>query len=286
WTKYQLPNPVGSYRREFAIPDDWDGRQIFLHFAGVQSAMTVWVNGEKVGYSQESMTPAEFNITRYIKPGTNVLAVEVYRWSDGSYLEDQDFWRLSGIYRDVYVYATPELHIRDFWVRSQLTDFSSAKLLLNAKIKNNDVEASKAAALRLYLIRDDVAGTPILEQQIQSIPAGLEIALDLTAVVDRPALWSTEIPNLYTVILELLDANGVVTEVLSTPFGFRRVEIKDAQLWVNGRCVLLKGANRHEIDPFAGRAVSLERMLQDITLMKQFNCNVVRTSHYPNHPHW
>lgn len=287
WTKSELPNPVGSYRRDFDIPEDWDGTEIFLHFAGVKSAMYVWVNGEKVGYSQGSMTPAEFDITTYVKPGTNVLAVEVYRWSDGSYLEDQDFWRLSGIYRDVFLYATPKLHLRDFWVRSELSEnFASAQMLVTAKVKNYGEAASSAAKLKAHLFDKDAKSIASIEQDVSPIDSGKEIALDFSTVVENPKLWSAEIPNLYTVVIELLDAKGAITEVLSTPFGFRKVEIKDAQLWVNGQSVLLKGANRHEHDPFTGRAVSKERMIEDITLMKQFNCNVVRTSHYPNHPDW
>ena len=288
WTKYQLPNPVGSYRRLFDIPDTWANKEIFLHFAGVKSAMTVWVNGEKVGYSQGSMTPAEFNITPYIKIGRNVIAVEVYRWSDGSYLEDQDFWRLSGIYRDVFLYATPKLHLRDFWVRSLFpNDFQSAELLLTAELKNYAPQPSEPKALKVYLIEKNGAPrVPILEQNIDPVPANEETIVELSAPVENPQLWSAEIPNLYTVIIEVTNAEGEITEVLSTPFGFRKVEIKDRQLWVNGQSVLLKGANRHEHDPIDGRAVSLERMIEDITLFKQFNCNVVRTSHYPNHPLW
>ncbi|MBN1480658.1 DUF4981 domain-containing protein [candidate division KSB1 bacterium] len=288
WTKYALPNPVGSYRRDFDIPVAWEGKQIFLHFAGVKSAMYVWVNGERVGYSQGSMTPAEFDITAYVRPGQNILAVEVYRWSDGSYLEDQDFWRLSGIYRDVFLYATPKLHLRDFWVRSELSeDYAAAQLLITTKIKNYDTSASPAGKLHVYLVdRESANLNPVKIENITSIAAGTEVSLDLSIAVAQPQLWSAEIPNLYTVVLELLDAEDNVSEVLSTPFGFRSIEIKDSQLRVNGASVLLKGANRHEHDPFTGRAVSKARMLEDITLMKQFNCNVVRTSHYPNHPEW
>jgi len=287
WTKAELPNPVGSYRRNFEISEEWQGREIFLHFAGVQSAMYVWVNGQRVGYSQGSMTPAEFDITSYVETGTNVLAVEVYRWSDGSYLEDQDFWRLSGIYRDVYLYSTPKLHVRDFVVRSHLADdFQTAELTLDAKVRNYGRRNIRRASLDLYLLDD----AEVPEQPLFTIPLGDvapgEQTVSHTATVEAPRLWSAEIPNLYTVLLVLRNDDGSNTEVLSTRFGFRSIEIRDQQLWVNGQSVLLKGANRHEIDPFNGRTVSLESMIRDITLMKQHNHNLVRTSHYPNHPDW
>ena len=288
WTKHELPNPVGSYRRDFDIPADWDGKQIFLHFRGVKSAMYVWVNGVKVGYSQGSMTPAEFDITRYIKPGQNTLAVEVYRWSDGSYLEDQDFWRLSGIYRDVFLYATPKLHVRDFFVRSELADdFKFADFLFTAKIKRYDNGGSNSATLDVYLLdKDEKPGQPVFSKNVTGVGTGKEVTIDLSARIDNPKLWSAEIPNLYTVLVVLKDEKGGITEVETCLFGFRRIEIKDQQLWVNGQSVLLKGANRHEHDPFDGRAVSLQRMIRDIELFKQFNCNTVRTCHYPDHPDW
>ncbi len=288
WTKAKLPNPVGSYRRDFEIPQDWSGKEIFLHFRGVKSAMYVWVNGKKVGYSQGSMTPAEYDITQYITPGNNTLAVEVYRWSDGSYLEDQDFWRLSGIYRDVLLYATPKLHVRDFFLTSDLNDsFTAAELNFAGKIKHYPGNSVKGASLEVYLLNDNESpANPVMTQKLPNVGKGKEKTVELSVTIDNPKLWSAEIPNLYTVLVAVKDASGEIIEVLSTPFGFRKVEIKDQQLWVNGKSVLLKGANRHEHDPFDGRAVSLERMIEDITLFKQFNCNTVRTSHYPNHPDW
>ena len=287
WTKAEFPNPVGSYRREFEIPFDWDGKEIFLHFAGVQSAMYVWVNGERVGYSQGSMTPAEFDVTSYVQTGTNVLAVEVYRWSDGSYLEDQDFWRLSGIYRDVFLYVTPKLHVRDFSVRSQLSeDFQSAELILDAKVRNYGRGRVRDASIDLYLLDGrELPGEPLFTIALGNVSSG-ERTFTQSVTVQSPRLWSAEIPNLYTVLVVLRDVDGHDTEVMSTRFGFRAIEIRDQQLWVNGQSVLLKGANRHEIDPFNGRTVSRESMIQDVTLMKQHNLNLVRTSHYPNHPDW
>jgi len=288
WTKHELPNPVGSYRRDFEIPEAWSGREIFLHFRGVQSAMYVWVNGEKIGYSEDSMTPAEFDITRFVSPGKNVLAVEVYRWSDGSYLEDQDFWRLSGIYRDVFIYAVPRLHVRDFFLCSEMPgDFQSARFLFKGRIKNYAGEKSKSAFLEIYLIDEkEKPDKPILMQKLGSLDSSQEIVTELSCSVESPRLWSAEVPNLYTVLVVLRDSDQNITEALSSRFGFRKIEIRDQRLLVNGKSVLLKGANRHEFDPFDGRAISPDRMIQDITLMKQFNCNTVRTSHYPNHPFW
>ncbi|MBN1903101.1 DUF4981 domain-containing protein [Candidatus Sumerlaeota bacterium] len=288
WTKNELPNPVGSYRRDFEIPEEWAGSRIFVHFRGVDSAMYLWANGEKVGYSQDSMTPAEFDITRYVKPGKNMLAVEVYRWCDGSYLEDQDFWRLSGIYRDVFIYAVPMVHLRDYFLRCEIADdFQSARFIFQGKIRNYLEEKSKPALCEIYLLDENQnPEKPVLASLIEAIEPGGEATINLSCNQRNPRLWSAEIPNLYTVLVSLKDSEGDITEAFSSRFGFRKVEIKDSQLFINGKSVLLKGANRHEIDPFEGRAVSPERMIQDITLMKQFNCNVVRTSHYPNHPFW
>jgi len=287
WTNSELPNPVGSYLRKFEVPTNWDGREVFIHFAGVQSAMYVWVNGKKVGYSQGGMTPAEFNITPYLQKGSNTLAVEVYMWSDGSYFEDQDFWRLAGIFRDVYLYATPKFHISDFFVQSDLSeDFTSATLKTNLSFANKGYKG--AVTIEGYLLKDGQlykGEKPVFVQQL----AGSEVSkkaseLAIETKVDQPDLWSAEIPNLYQVVFILKNASGETLEVVATPFGFRKIEIKDSQLWVNGKSVLLKGVNRHDLDPVNGRYVPYEIMLQDVKLFKQFNINTVRTSHYPNHP--
>lgn len=287
WTKRELPNPVGSYRRDFVIPEQWKGKQVYLHFAGVQSAMYVWINGKKVGYSQGSMTPAEFDITPYIKLGDNTIAVEVYRWSDGSYLEDQDFWRLSGIYRDVFLFAVPKVHIRDFFVQSELTNnFTSADLKTELFFENKGFKG--AIEIEGYLLKngETYSGQPAIftKKLPASVVAKEAFDVKIETLIDHPELWSAEIPNLYQVVVMLKDAKGNILEVISTPFGFRQIEIKDSQLWVNGKSVLLKGVNRHEVDPVNGRTVSYESMLQDIVLFKKFNINTVRTSHYPNHP--
>jgi beta-galactosidase len=287
WTNSELLNPVGSYRRNFEVPADWDGREIYLHFAGVQSAMYVWVNGKKVGYSQGSMTPAEFDITSYLQKGNNTLVVEVYQWSDGSYMEDQDFWRLSGIFRDVFLYATPKFYISNFFVQSDLNDdFTSANLKTALSFENKGYKG--AVTVEGYLLKDGQSfqgEEPVFVRHLTASSVGKktsELAIDTK--VDHPDLWSAEIPNLYQVVFVVKDAAGKSLEVIATPFGFRKIEIKDSQLWVNGKSVLIKGVNRHDFDPLNGRHITYESMLEDVKLFKQFNINTVRTSHYPNHP--
>lgn len=287
WTKSKLPNPVGSYRRDFDLPEYWNGQEIYLHFAGVQSAMYLWVNGKKVGYSQGSMTPAEFDITPFLVKGKNMLAVEVYRWSDGSYMEDQDFWRLSGIFRDVFLFAVPQMHIRNFFVQADLNeDFSSAKMKTSLVFENKGYKG--AVSVEGYLLHDGEANSgekPVFVTQVKAFDAAKKtFETNIEVAVDHPALWSAEIPNLYQVVFVLKNASGETMEVMATPFGFRKIEIKNSQLWVNGKSVKLKGVNRHEFDPENGRYVTYESMRRDVELFKQFNINTVRTSHYPNHP--
>ena len=232
------------------------------------------------------MTPAEFNITDYVTAGENTISVEVYRWSDGSYLEDQDFWRLSGIYRDVYLYSTPQVHLWDYFLKSELAeDFASAKLIADLKFKNYG--SGGTHTLETYLLKDGEKfrdNKPLLIKEIKSVSKKNGYNTTLTAEIDKPELWSAEIPNLYNVVFVLKNEAGKVLEVLSSTYGFRKVEIKDQQLWVNGQSVKLKGVNRHEHDPFTGRYISLESMLKDIVLFKKFNVNTVRTCHYPDHP--
>jgi len=284
WTSQKIPNPVGSYRRIFTVPDSWDGKEIYLHFEGVQSAMYVWVNGEKVGYSQDGMTPAEFDVTPYIKKGNNMLAVEVYEWSDGSYMEDQDFWKLSGIFRDVFLFAVPKFHIADFFIQSDLNDdFSSAVLKTNLSFRNNGYRGD--VSVEGYLVKDRQTyhgEKPVFVSHFKAVP--IDKKLNISTKIDHPELWSAEDPNLYQLVLVMKDASGETTETIATPAGFRRIEIKDSQLLINGKSVLLKGVNRHEFDPSNGRYVSYQSMLKDVILFKQFNINAVRTSHYPNHP--
>lgn len=304
WTAYKLRNPVGSYRRTFTVPAEWSGRRVFLHFAGVKSAFYIWLNGRQIGYSQGSMTPAEFDVTPYLQDGENVLAVEVYRWSDGSYLEDQDMWRFSGIYRDVFLYSTADVRICDFAIRTDLDEnYRDAELLIKpelARYSDRDIDGWTVRA-RLY----DPAGEPVLEE---SLIADAEAILNLDfrsdvlnaytpqrgparfdwlrATIRNPQKWTAETPVLYTLVLTLNDRNERVIEALSCRVGFREIEVRDGRFLVNGRPVRLYGVNRHEHDPDHGRAVPLERMVEDITLMKRFNINAVRTSHYPNDPRW
>lgn len=286
YTQNKEPNPVGSYRREFNIPAEWLDKEIFVRFEGVMSAFYIWINGQKAGYSQGSMTPAEFNITRLIKPGSNNISVEVYRWCDGSYLEDQDFFRLSGIYRDVFLFAVPKVYLSDFKITSAFNeDFSRADLKLDLSFANAGSKGSFTCDVYLtgYGKSPDI-NTPLISVPVRQVPAKTGLKISKSVTVNKPLLWSAETPDLYQVIFVLKDQAGKITEAVSTPFGFRKIEIKDQQLWVNGRSVLLKGVNRHEHDPFTGRHVSFEVMKRDVELFKQFNINTVRTSHYPNHP--
>jgi len=288
-------NPVGSYRRQLSIPAGWDGRQVFIHFDGVKSAFYLWVNGKRVGYSQGSMTPAEFNITKYLRPGENILAVEVYRWSDGSYLEDQDMWRLSGIYRSVYLFSTPRVHISDFFVRCDLDErYRDGIVKIRPKIASFTNEDLKGWIVQAQLYDDKerpVFGNPLSKDVLGIINEkypqrdNVKFAL-MEAKVANPKKWSDELPNLYTLVLTLRDAKGDVIEAESCKVGFRKVEIKAGQLLVNGQSVKLFGVNRHEHDPDHGRAIPVSRMIQDIKLLKQNNINAVRTSHYPDSPIW
>jgi len=288
-------NPVGSYRTEFSIPKTWSSRQVFLHFDGIKSASYFWLNGQSIGYSQDSMLPAEFNVTKYLKPGNNTLAVEVYRWSDGSYLEDQDMWRLAGIYRNVYLFATPQVHIRDFAVRTDFDDnYTDATIMVRPKITNytNDdlrnwtVEAQLYDADKKPVLSEAMSGSVsavIRERYPQrgNVPFGL-----LQAKIKNPLKWSAESPYLYTLVLMLKNSDGKVIEIESCRVGFREVEIKDGQLFLNGKSIKLFGVNRHEHDPDHGRAIPVSRMIQDIKLLKTHNINAVRTSHYPDDPAW
>lgn len=283
YTAYDYPNTVGSYIREFEVPATFSGRRTFIHFAGVESAMYLWVNGKKVGYSEDSRLPAEFDITNYIQAGTNRLAVEVYQWSDGSYLEDQDFWRMSGIYRDVYLYSVPLLHLRDYWLKADFNeDLTQAEFSVEVDFANFGAKGSHQ--LEVYLLdKNESPETvkPIITQQLATKGKSLQV---LKATVQNPRLWSAEEPNLYTVLLVTKDASGNVQMVQRSDFGFRKIEIRDQQLWVNGKSIKIKGVNRHDIDPTDGRALSRASMIEDVVLFKRYNINTVRTAHYPNDP--
>jgi len=286
FTNFKERNPVGSYRRTFTIPDCWNGRQVFIQFEGVDSAFYLWINGQKVGYSQGSRTTALFNVTKYVKNGPNVLAAEVFRYCDGSYLEDQDFWRLSGIFRDVFLWSTGDLHIRDCFVHTDLDDdYGDATLSVDVHVKNF-AENAKAFTMSSELVNSE--GRTIFESVSASGKAESEgtATAQLSKPVADPAKWSAEQPNLYRLLLTLKDESGKVAEVTTCSVGFREVEIRDKFLLVNGKRIYLKGVNRHEHDPIVGHAVTVESMISDIKLMKQFNINAVRTSHYPDDPVW
>jgi beta-galactosidase len=278
-------NPVASYRRTFTLPPAWTGRQVFLHFAGVDSAFYVWVNGEKVGYSEDSRTPAEFNVTRLVKPGVNTVAVEVYRWSDGSYLEDQDFFRLSGIFRDVYLWSAPAQHVRDFEVKTDLDSaYKDATLTVHARVHS----ARGHAKVSLTLELQDPAGKPAappVRKEVSTEP-GEDAAADFVMPVAAPKLWTAETPGLYRLFLTLRNETGAILEVIPARVGFRKVEIRAGKILVNGRPVIFKGVNRHEHYPDTLHSPDRKLMIRDIELMKQHNVNAVRTSHYPNTPEW
>ena len=278
------PNAVGSYRHEFILPANWTDKEVFIHFDGVYSAMYLWVNGKKVGYSQGANNDARFNITRYVCPGKNLLAVEVYRWSDGSYLEDQDMFRLSGIHRDVYLVATPKVQLRDLHLTSVLSPrYDKAELNVKSQIKNHGKTLANAS-VRISLL--DGSGKQLRQftTPTGTLPAGKEVTVNSRGTIRDPKLWSAETPYLYTVNVELLDEQGRVTEATSQQYGFRRIEIRNNKVYINGMLTLFKGANRHDIHPQYGKAIPVESMIEDILLFKRHNLNTIRTSHYPNDP--
>lgn len=283
YTIMDEPNPVGSYRRDFDIPDDWKGSEVFIHFDGVYSAMYLWVNGKKVGYSQGASNDAEFNITSYIKPGKNVLAVEVYRWSDGSYLEDQDMFRLSGIHRDVYLFSTPKLRLRDYYLTSTFAgdDLSQATFNVRTNVMNYGKQTNEAV-VDITLLDQDGRQVAFISDAIKNIGKKEEAVSSADVKVENPNLWSAETPYLYTAILELKDKTGKTLEAVSSQFGFRKIEIKNKRAYINNKQVFFKGANRHDIHPQHGKAIPAESMIEDILLFKRYNLNTIRTSHYPN----
>lgn len=269
-------NPTGSYVREFELPEHWDGQKICVKFDGVDSAFHVWLNGSFIGYSQGSRLTSEFDLTPYLKAGVNKMSVRVYQWSDGSYLEDQDMWWMSGIFRDVYLVAEPSaLRINDFRVTTEL----DAKYL-NAKLNVHlELEGKESGSVRLQLLD----GTGVVVGSVEK-DVTHSAAEDFEIEVAGPDLWTAESPALYHLVIILRDAQGGTLETVAQRVGFRSIEVKDGQLLVNGKAILLKGVNRHDHHPDTGRTVTLSTMLEDIRLMKQHNINAVRTAHYPNDP--
>ncbi len=288
-------NPVGSYVKTFSLPTQWNDHRIILHFGGVSSAMYVWVNGKKVGYSQDSRLPAEFDITNYVQSGENTLAVQVFRWSDGSYLEDQDHWRMSGIHREVLLLAQPKVAIEDFFIRTRLdATYQDALLQIRPTLTRVPREAVEGWTLEAALFSPDgeaVLDSPLSKKAADIIyewyPQRDNVYFGLMEKkIVSPEKWSAENPVLYTLILNLKDAEGNTVEARSAKIGFREVETKNGRLLVNGQPVKLYGVNRHDHDHIRGKSVTREDMVQDVTLMKQFNFNAVRTSHYPNDPYF
>jgi beta-galactosidase len=278
-------NPVGCYVRNFNLPTAWDGRRVYLHFESGLAAMYIWINGQYVGYSEITKSPAEFDITPYIQKGENSIAIEGYRWSDGSYLEDQDFWRLSGFDRSIYLYSTGQIRIRDFFVKGNLdTSYKNGLFSLDLNVKNYSKEKT-GVQVEMKLL--DNNGKQLFQKSHSlNIAAGEEIQTVFFQKVPSPKLWSNETPNLYTLLVSLKDKAGKTIEVTSTKTGFRRVEIKNAQLLINGKPVLVRGVNIHEHNPYSGHVQNKETMLKDIALMKQNNINAVRMSHYPHSVLW
>ncbi|MCR4395489.1 MAG: hypothetical protein NUW07_01995, partial [Candidatus Saccharicenans sp.] len=285
-------NPVGSYRQKFTVPDDWKDKEVYIHFGAVKSAFYLWVNGQKVGYSQDSKTPAEFRITPYLKPGENLLALEVYRFSDGSYLECQDFWRISGIERDVYLYAVPKIRFRDFFALTTLGDnYGEGRLNLEVEVLNgNQDPPGRAKKIEVYnlsaSILDERGNQLFFEKKTFTLKPGNSKVLNFKGEIPGVKPWTAETPNLYTLCLELAGEKNLPLQATTRKVGFRTVEIKNGQLLINGRAVYFRGVDRHEHDPWTGHVISEESMVRDIQLMKQNNINAVRTSHYPNDPRW
>ena len=273
-------NPVGHYVHDFTVPDNWQGMDIILDFEGVESAFYCWVNGKLVGYSEDSRLPAHFNISKYLRKGKNRLAVKVFRFSDGSYLEDQDYWKYSGIERKVYLQARPKQRMNDFLLGNALVNgykdgnFSlDVKMLTPAKGQKVEVKVLAPSGKQLFA-------------QSRQIAQPADTLLHFAQLLKNVLPWNAETPNLYTLVINTTDRQGRVVESVAHPFGFRTVELKNGQLWVNGVALKIKGVNRQEHDAIHGRTLTVAEMAKDIKMMKQFNINAVRTSHYPNHSEW
>jgi len=278
-------NPVGTYRKTFTVPQSWDGREVLLHFGSISGYAVIYVNGEKVGMTKAAKSPAEFNITKYLKKGDNLLAVQVWRWHDGSYLEDQDFWRLSGIERNVYLTSLPKVSLWDFFVKADL-DNQYTNGLLNAAVDLRQFSGADVKAVSVTASVVDKNGKTIFSQEKKSdVKEGIT-TLNFSGSISKPAKWSAEYPNLYDFVITVKDGQGRQLGAAGSKIGFRKVEIKNAQLLINGMPVLMRGVNRHEHDDVDGHVPDKELMIKDIQLMKQYNINAVRTSHYPNDPLW
>ncbi|MFH4968324.1 glycoside hydrolase family 2 TIM barrel-domain containing protein [Gaetbulibacter sp. M240] len=277
-------NPVASYVTFFNLPDKWKDRDIYIQFGSIKSGFYLWLNGEKVGYSQDSKLPAEFNITKYLKEGENKVAVQVFQFTDGSYLEDQDFWRFSGIQRDVMLYARPKTQIKDFFAKASLNEnYQDGHFHLEVEVKNLD---NKNNNFTLNCLLLDASGETIKQNQINITQKKGTSQYSFNTTILNVKKWSAETPYLYKLALSINDKEGKLLEATAINIGFRTSEIKNGQLLVNGKPILIKGVNRHEHTPYNGHVVNEELMKADIRMMKKFNINAVRTSHYPNDPLW
>jgi beta-galactosidase len=286
-------NPVGSYRKKINLPTNWKGKQIFIHVGNAKSCLFVWVNGKKVGYSEDSKLAAEFDVTKFVKDGENLIAFQVYRWSDGSYLECQDMFRFSGIDRDVFLYATEKLGVRDTKIISTLDDsYSNGLLSINAEIYNYKTENglySKKDSLTVEVSLEDVKGNVVYEDKTKDFKTVLgryKTNVEFNATIKNVQKWSAETPYLYRLYITLKDVKGAVKEVVPLRIGFKKIEIKGTDFLVNGKRVFIKGVNRHEHHPTNGHTLSKEDMRKDMEMMKKLNVNAVRHSHYPPDPYW
>jgi len=278
-------NPVGSYKRDFNLPQNWDGRKVFIHFEGGTTAMYVWVNGQKVGYTENAKSPAEFDITPYVKEGKNTLACRVYKYSDGSYLEDQDMWRLGGINRSVYLYSTAETRISDFFAHPDLdTNYKNGLFSLDVEVKNYSGE-NKNRSVEVAIL--DKTGKKVFNksQKVSILANGVQETI-FKGTVSNPQKWTAETPDLYTMLVTLKDEKNNIIEITSHKIGFRKIEIKDGQVFINGKKVYFKGVNMHEYNYKTGQVATRESMMRNLQLMKELNINAVRTSHYPQPPLW
>ena len=287
YTAFKARDEVGSYRRDFTVPTEWKGRRIFISFDGVDAGFFIWVNGQKVGYSVNSRNNAEFDLTKYIKPGINVLAVEVYRYTSGSYLEDQDQWRMSGIFRNVTLWSAPQEHIRDYFIKTNLDkQYKNADVVVTTKVKNYSTTSTKSCQEIVTLYNSGVVvSRAVGKKSIPALRPGEEVTVEVNFTVNNPQKWTAEMPKLYTSVITLKEGSRTL-EILSSRTGFRQLEIKGRIFLLNGVPLKLKGVNRHENEPESGHTVTETQMINDIVLIKQANCNHVRTCHYSDDPRW
>lgn len=275
-------NPTGSYRRTFTVPASWKGREVFLRMEKTASASFVWINGSEVGYNEGAQEPAEYNITKYLRPGTNTIAVNVYKYSDGYYLEGQDYWRLAGIFDDVWLYAAPKVHIFDWQALTDLDkDYIDADLQISATVQNYSDKTAEQVKLRVTLLDKTKKELASFTSSPQSVAPKTGTVIKLGHKVSKPAKWSAEFPNLYTIVFELVDKNGAVSEVVSGRIGFKETEIRNQVFCINGVPVKLNGINSHMQHPVYGHTMDEATIRKDLSIFKQFNINCVRTSHYP-----